>query len=284
MHLNTFQQSFRGLQINRTHPLAKNLIGYWPCNDGTGLKVWDYSGNANQGTLEGTAPAWKGGQKGYAVNLPGTNERIDCGNDAPLDQLGNGSFWLSFRMKSKDTVPLSFGVLCTKFNNASNRMELGSSGSSNRVVLILAKSGVSLLNAFSVASTIFDTEWNHIILVINRTTDKALLYFNTIKDSTEIDISSLPIDSSNIGNLSWGARNDGSAPYEGALDGMRIYTGVPTQEIINWLYWEPYAIFKTWRRRYQFFPERIFLSFTGQTPGITMAGNTPGVTITGDRG
>ncbi len=287
MHLNTFQQPFRGLQINRTHPLAKNLIGYWPCNDGTGLKAWDYSGNANQGTLEGTAPTWKGGQRGYAVNLPGTDERIDCGNDAPLDQIGNGSFWISFWMKSKDTIPLANSTIFTKDQlDGQNRIYLMAHASNNRMALYIEKNNIVYINIvpFSATITPYDTEWNHIVFVINRITDKALLYMNTIKGGVEIDLSSLPADISNTGNVAWGASSVGGTAYEGALDKMRIYTGLPTQEIINQLYWEPYAIFRTWRRRYQFFPERIFLSFTGQTPGITMAGNAPEVTITGDRG
>ncbi len=285
MHLNTFQQPFRGLQINRTHPLAKNLIGYWPCNDGTGKKVWDYSGNANQGTLEGTAPTWRGGQRGYAVNFPGTNERIDCGNNSPLDQIGNGSFWISFRMKSKDVVPLNFGMLFSKgADTGLNLLFLSSGGTNNRLNLFFKKGGVGISNTlFSVNTTPFDTIRNHIVLVINRITDLALVYINTIKDTTEIDISSVPADGSNAGDVLWGRRLDGFS-YEGDLNEMQIHTGAPTQEIINWLYWEPYAIFKTWRRRYQFFPDRIFLNIVGKTTGLIFNEAAPGVTITGDRG
>ncbi len=295
MQLNTFQQPFRGLQINRTHPLAKNLIGYWVCNDGTGKKVWDYSGNGNQGTLEGTAPTWIAGGKGWAVNLPGTNERIDCGNKAPLDDIGNGSFWISFRMKSKDTVPPNNSRIWTKDqNDLQNIMFLMSNSTNNRLSLYIEKNNILyIFTAFSAGTAPFDTLWNHIVFVINRTTDKALLYMNRVKDATEIDLSAMPADISNAGNIAWGANAFGATPYEGALAEMRIYTGVPTQEIINWLYWEPYALFKSWRRRYQFFPDRVFLTFAGKTlgltlseaePGITMAGNAPGVTITGDRG
>ncbi len=293
MQLNTFQQPFRGLQINRTHPLAKNLIGYWVCNDGTGKKVWDYSGNGNQGTLEGTAPAWTAGGKGWAVNLPGTNERIDCGNGAPLDDLGSGSFYISFRMKSKDVTPLNYGLMFNKLVDDNNKIFLSSSGTVARLNLSIRKAGAGINNVpFSAASNPYDTNWNHIVLEINRTSDKAVVYMNTIKDATEIDLSALAADMSNAANVQWGAW-DGNFPFEGALDELRIYTGVPTQEIINWLYWEPYALFKSWRRRYQFFPDRMFLTFAGKTlgltlsetePGITMAGNTPGVTITGDKG
>ncbi len=292
MQLNTFQQPFRGLQINRTHPLAKNLIGYWVCNDGTGKKVWDYSGNGNQGTLEGTAPAWTAGGKGWAVNLPGTNERIDCGNNAPLDDLGNGSFYISFRMKSKDAVPLAFGRMFSKNVDGNNAINILSNNVANQIFFQVARSG-TIIDTFFTNSNPFDATWHHLVLVANRITDKALCYVDTVKDAVEGNLATLPADCSNTANIAWGAVSSGVRPYEGRLNKCGIYTGVPTQEIINWLYWEPYALFKSWRRRYQFFPDRMFLTFVGKTlgltlseanPGITMAGNAPGVTITGDKG
>ncbi len=292
MQLNTFQQPFRGLQINRTHPLARDLIGYWICNDGTGKKVWDYSGNANQGTLEGTAPVWIAGGKGWAINFPGTDERIDCGNSAPLDQIGNGSFWISFWMKSKDVVPLAFSRMFSKDIDGNNAIDILSNNVANQIFFQVAKSG-TVINTFFTNSNPFDATWHHLVLVANRTTDKALCYVDTVKDAVEGDLAALPADCSNAANIAWGALSGGARPYEGRLNKCGIYTGVPTQEIINWLYWEPYALFKSWRRRYQFFPDRIFLTFTGrtsglavtsQTPGLAVTGADMGLTITGDRG
>ncbi len=236
-------QPVRGLQINHTHPLARGLIGYWPCNDGTGPEAWDYSGNNNPGTLKGTAPAWVAGRKGYAINLPGTDERLDCGNRGSLKKLGNGSFWLSLWMRSKDTAPLNYGALFDKYQDVLGYLTLSSDAFANRVFLEIGKDGTDVAGPFSVNSAPFDTKWNHIVLVINRIIDKALLYMNTVKDATEMNISTIAFDASNTGRLAWGAANDGFAPFEGALAEMHIHTGVPTQEIINWLYYEPYAIF-----------------------------------------
>ena len=217
-------------------------IGLWRLNKGSGLVAYDTSGNGNDGTLEGTTPTWVDGKSGKAVNLPGVNERIDCGNGAPLDQLGNGSFWLSFWMKSKDTVPLNLGALFDKYQGVLGFITLSSHAHANRIFLEIGKDGNSVAGSFSVNSAPFDTIWNHVVLVINRTTDKALLYINTVKDATEIDISALPFDISNTGRLAWGAANDGWAPFEGILDEMRIYTGVPTQEKIDFLHDYPSGI------------------------------------------
>ncbi len=222
-----------------TPDIETNLIGLWRLNKGSGVIAYDTSGNGNDGALEGTTPTWIDGKSGKAVNLPGVNERIDCGNGAPLDQLGNGSFWIPFWMKSKDTVPLNYGALFDKYQDASGFITLSSDAFANRVFLEIKKGGTGVAGSFSVSSAPFDTIWNHVVLAINRTTDKALLYINTVKDATEINLVTLPADISNTGRLAWGAANDGWAPFEGALDEMRIYTGVPTQAKIDYLYNHP---------------------------------------------
>ena len=121
-------------------------------------------------------------------------------------------------------------------------MLLSSYGTANRLRFYLKKGTVWENIIFSVDSTIFDTEFNHIILVINRITNLVLLYINTIKDTFEGDISTLPIDSSNAANISWGAIHDGTLPYEGLIDEMRIYSGLPTLEKIEFLHTYPSGI------------------------------------------
>lgn len=71
------QKPMLGRQVDWSHPLAKDLVGLWLMNEGTGVAVADLSGNGHVGTLTGTAPAWTAGSLGYAVDLPGTDEYID---------------------------------------------------------------------------------------------------------------------------------------------------------------------------------------------------------------
>ena len=47
------QKPFRGMQLNRNHPLAKGLVGCWVMNEATGNKVFDLSGNGNDGNIIG---------------------------------------------------------------------------------------------------------------------------------------------------------------------------------------------------------------------------------------
>jgi hypothetical protein len=215
------------------------LIGYWSLNKGSGLVARDLSGYKNDGDLEGDNPSWIDGKSGKAIYLPGTDERLNCRNPYPLNQLGNSSFWIPFWMKSKDSVPLSYCHIWNKYEDASNSLSLNASGTANRLYMHLEKNDILANGSFSISSAPFNSIWNHIVFVVNRITDKALIYVNTVKDGTEIDISALPADISNAGNVSWGAVHNGTGPYEGALDELRIYTGVPTQADIDVLHDNP---------------------------------------------
>jgi hypothetical protein len=49
----------RGTQLNKSHLLARGLVGCWIFNEGGGNKVFDASGNNNTGTFAGTTlPTW----------------------------------------------------------------------------------------------------------------------------------------------------------------------------------------------------------------------------------
>ena len=220
----------------RIEYITDGLLGWWKLNKGTGLIAHDSTAYGNDGALEGAAPSWVDGKIGKCVSFPGTDERIDCGNPSPLDQIGNGDFTICFFMKSKDITPLNYGVLFDKYQDASGFITLSSDAFANRVFLEIKKDGTGVASPFSVGSAPFDTIWNHIVLVINRITDKALLYMNTVKDATEMNISMIAFDASNTGRLAWGAANDGWSPYEGLLDDLRIYNRILTEPEIEKIY------------------------------------------------
>ncbi len=55
-----------------------SLVGYWTFNEGTGTKVYDYSGHNASGTWQGTLGSqWTGGKVGaYAGNFNGTDNSV----------------------------------------------------------------------------------------------------------------------------------------------------------------------------------------------------------------
>lgn len=79
MILSPSQKPPIGAKLNYGHPLAKGLIGCWLFNEGSGNKVFDYSGNGNHGTITNVAAqsatsGWNAGPDGAALLFDGSND------------------------------------------------------------------------------------------------------------------------------------------------------------------------------------------------------------------
>ena len=64
----------RGILPNKSCPLSRGLVGYWPMLEGTGGKISDLSNNGNIGELTGTA-LWSSGLFGGCVDYDGSSGR-----------------------------------------------------------------------------------------------------------------------------------------------------------------------------------------------------------------
>ncbi|MCH7559002.1 MAG: LamG domain-containing protein [Planctomycetes bacterium] len=73
----------RGIRLNKSHPLARGLVGYWLLNEGSGNKVFDLSGNGKTTTLY-NSPIWTPGRFGSALEW-NTNNQYGVLNDFSLD-------------------------------------------------------------------------------------------------------------------------------------------------------------------------------------------------------
>jgi hypothetical protein len=226
-----------------TIDIKTNLIGYWPFNEGRGLVTTeDYSGYGNDGTFTGTwvvTDWYKSFINTHCLRFYGSTafSYISVTNASPISNLGNGSFSYSFWLRANDTTPLNNGIVISKYEDLNNHINLRSDGVNDTLELVILKGGVSIVTTFS--TSVFNSGFNHIVLIIDRSIDKSLLYVNGVLDVTQGDLSSLPADCSNTGNLSFGARNDGVSPYEGLLDEIRIYSTTLTTNQIEYLFKHP---------------------------------------------
>ena len=64
--------------------LAVSTVSLWLMNEGTGDRVFDLSGNRNDGTLVNNA-SWTKGRFGSAIICDGTSDYIDCGDINAID-------------------------------------------------------------------------------------------------------------------------------------------------------------------------------------------------------
>ncbi len=67
----------RGIRINRSHPLARNLTGCWLFNEGAGQYVHDMGPYHQAAGFLGGPPLWKPGLHGHCIQFDGSEECID---------------------------------------------------------------------------------------------------------------------------------------------------------------------------------------------------------------
>ncbi|MCK5216353.1 MAG: hypothetical protein KAJ93_01095 [Methanosarcinales archaeon] len=69
-----WQKPFRGMQIDKTHPLSKGLVAAYVFNEATGDTVFDLSGHGDNGTNSGAGWVPEG------LDFNGTTDYVDLGN------------------------------------------------------------------------------------------------------------------------------------------------------------------------------------------------------------
>ena len=88
-----------GTPLNKSHRLAPDALCL-PMNEGTGDKIYDYTGNGNHGTLTNMSPAtdWVPGKDGVALDFDGSNDHIEIANAPSLNPTSQItiSVWVKF--------------------------------------------------------------------------------------------------------------------------------------------------------------------------------------------
>ena len=76
---------FFGDSTSITDTMTRGLVGYWSMDESFGDTAYDASNYQNHGTWSGTGSHWATGKVGTAGQFNGSNDYVDCGNDASLN-------------------------------------------------------------------------------------------------------------------------------------------------------------------------------------------------------
>ena len=219
------------------HWAARGLMGIWPMMpyEVGGNKVFDLSGNRNTGTFAGTAPSWTSGKFGTAVLFPGTDEYIDCGNNATvLSATGAIVVWLKVdALPSGDEVFISaYDGGDINFNRL--RMQLDSGGKFD-TFLNSAPDNVDMVNDGLIVAGV----WTQIVFTWDATF--GYLYQDGVF---------LASDAKTVGNDTWypftiGANLDSPITYfAGTIDHVLNYHRFLSASEIALLHREPFCMFE----------------------------------------
>lgn len=153
-----------GLMLDRSHPLARGLVGWWPMNEAAGRRVNDISGNENHGAWAGTTNTWTGGNLGQAINQTGASGGYVAVPSSTSLQVSNAMtacIWANRPSASvngalfcKGNLANSYGDWCVVFDNSDTsypdfRIAYPGSG-------LLVRSGTVAINAWHCVVATYD--------------------------------------------------------------------------------------------------------------------------------
>ncbi|MEQ1561449.1 MAG: LamG domain-containing protein, partial [Nitrospira sp.] len=202
------------------------LVGYWPLDEGQGTRAEDASFNNNTGTLI-LGPTWTSGKIGGAVNLDGSDDYVDLGNDSSLEV--PLPFALSVWVKIRSLPSVNYNIIATDAHTGSSiysgsgiwinsdgsvEIDYGdsiSTGGSNHRRTKLSGAGLITANT-----------WYHIVAVARGATDMNL-YVNGVdvggSYSGTGNAQVFSSDTAKIGSNAWGTLN----AFSGSIDDARVY-------------------------------------------------------------
>jgi hypothetical protein len=205
-------------------PTATNLVAYWKLDEGQGVRVNDYSGNGNTGTLTGSA-GWTDS------NLPGAITFYDP-SAVTLDRASSGYMTTSVAMPAAlQPTSLTVSVWYKATTIDSLGAEVLSGG--NRYVMRLSSNTQVWINKQIGASTwlglpgtvanALDGNWHHLAASISPTA--SVLYFDGAVVATNSDTT--PIYYTGTGPFVIGLNPTTTGyGFTGTIDDVRVYNAI----------------------------------------------------------
>ena len=231
------QKPPRGTLLNKSHPLARGLVGCWLMNEGTGERIFDYSGNGNHGLMTNMDPTtdWKAGPHGWAVDFDGNDDYISIGAKPIFDANRAYSWHLLFSVASVGAIY--------------RLMQKCVDGVSGYQIWLMNTGAIVIQNAHtnetasSVPVCVASNIVYHVIVVYD---DVVGIYINGIDETADSTIGIMVPDYTSDHKIT-ATQNT----FLGCVQSAAIYDRALSPAEIAWLYREPYAMFENTSRSFK---------------------------------
>lgn len=226
--------------------ITSNLVGWWRLDEGLGsTTARDLSGKGKDGTLENGADPATAGQINRAVTFAGSGSGGDDQISLPTSLDINNKSAITIAAWVKPTALVDFQRVFSLRSNDSNRIEICSSGTGaggNNDFQVILCNGSSPHGVYTTGDIISANVWHHWCMVFDGSapSNKLKIYFDGVLQSVTTAgtiPSTTPSISGSTGYI--GRRgSDGTLPFAGVIDDVRMYdralTSVDVTELYNW--------------------------------------------------
>ena len=218
-------------QINRSHPLARGLVGAWAFQDGGGATLRDVSGHGRDGTFGGT-PTWISSERGGALDFTGgTNtDYIDLGNKADYKPAaGQG---ISFSAWARPDTLSGWDCVYGHRNSGTSSAITLFRGAAGQFDIAFLSNGRADGTAESIAGVFAAGVWVHLVAV-RRSDGQVDGYVNGVKTTLSYTCSGAIDDqdeSACIGRHTYDTAQD----WDGQIQDFRIWSrALADSEVID---------------------------------------------------
>jgi len=219
----------KAIQLNKSHPLSRGLVGCWLFNEGTGNKVFDLSGNGNIGILVADTH-FVPGKFGSALDFDGTGDYVNCGNKNSLNT--TSAFTVLVWIYPKSDVR---GGVIARSDTYVTKESFDIFVYPTKRIYFRLGDGVDHITLS--ASVLELNKWQSIVATYNGSSAK--LYKNTTEVSSatisNIITSNLPVMIGKEGDL--------SDCFDGLIEHAMIFNRALSASEVAQLYREPFCIF-----------------------------------------
>ena len=212
----------------------RSLVAHWKLDETSGLTAADSSGYGNDGTLIGmTGTEWTAGIRDGALELAGgtaaTPKYVDFGNAKSLQLFDSAtiSAWVKMNDGNADAYMGIGGKLISGYYKGFSLVR-----HSSNVFRLWCDDGAGVLANASSDATYTDTEWHHVVGVIDNGT--SILYVDGVRQAQEgsVDLTG----SVGIAYIGKQYGDDSSHRYwNGLIDDVRIYYRALSEQEISGL-------------------------------------------------
>ena len=242
--------------VNRSHPLARGLVGAWPMQDGSGYTFRDVSGHEIHGAIpRGATPGT--GLYGGCLDVPGTYDGSNITANGPLvanaDLPDLSGSWTASAWARIDVAPTTNSVyLVGKSTDigASARYQIQltvlHTAPAGRIAVYIYDGGTAPGSAPGVTSpgTYVDGQWHHFLSQRDVPADMIRLYIDGVLIAETEDTTDPLRSTVSTAPLQMGWRYDYGRRLNGAIGDVRLYDRALTPSEVASMYQDPWALYR----------------------------------------
>jgi len=216
------------IEFYLTDGLSINLVHLYEFNENAGSNIID-TGSLLYDGATANSPTWATGHAGYAYCLvcSGNGHKVAFTTQSGLSTLAKASVtvWVKNNVPTENTVILSQRV------DDNNRFEIGVGGTGrgtstlNDIAVALCNGGSSL--GYTQSHILSDNLWHQVAIVYDGTKSTNATRLKIYIDGVEETLAftgTIPATIADLSSVGWLiAGRNGSLPWKGSLDSLRIY-------------------------------------------------------------